>query len=160
MAWDCPNCGTEIESQFKVCWNCGTDIHGNVDENFAIDVDPDHLEENPEIPRVRCQKCNYQGKVLFSTQYKTWGEWIVAGVISSLFSQRSWIHFCHKVCPQCGADQEELVPWSGEISEKAESAWVRASKREARNARKNRMLVYLIFASIFAASYVLWYATR
>lgn len=24
-AWTCPTCGEELESQFMVCWNCGTE---------------------------------------------------------------------------------------------------------------------------------------
>jgi len=32
--WTCPKCSEEIDDEFDVCWNCGTDTEGNVDSEF------------------------------------------------------------------------------------------------------------------------------
>jgi hypothetical protein len=32
--WTCTKCREEIEDGFDVCWNCGTDMEGNVDAEF------------------------------------------------------------------------------------------------------------------------------
>ena len=158
MSWICQNCSTEIEPQFKVCWNCGTDSRGRVDENFARDSDPDDTFDEPEIPRICCDDCGYQGKVLFSTEQKSGLEWIVAGLLSIFISQRSWVHFCHKLCPKCGSSQERHRGWSGEISEQHNALWLAASKREELRTRKNRLLFYFVLASILTASLILWWS--
>ena len=65
MSWICSNCSTNVESSFKVCWKCGTDVHGNIDENFAAETEPDEVSDDPETPRIQCEDCGYRGKVLF-----------------------------------------------------------------------------------------------
>lgn len=158
MNWNCANCGTSIGSEFKVCWNCGTDIDGNLDESFAVDSDPEELLEDPETPRIHCLNCGYQGKVHFSTEHKSGFDWIVAGLVSMLVSQRSWIHFCHRLCPQCGSQQDRHRAWSGEISDSNEATWEQAVNLEASRTRAYRRLFYLVFFCILAAGLILWWA--
>ena len=158
MSWTCQNCGTELEPQFKVCWNCGTDHKGKVDENFAKDSDPDEVSDAPEIPRISCEQCGYQGKVLFSTEQKSGIEWLVAGLLSTFVSQRSWVHFCHKICPSCGSDQQSHRGWSGLISDENESIWDKAFEAEAVRNGKNRRLFYFTMGCILVAILVLWWA--
>ena len=160
MAWTCPHCRTQIESQFKACWKCGTDIDGQFDNHFSVEVDPAELTDEPEIPRIRCTQCGYQGKVLFSTKSKTGLDWVIAGLVSIVVSQRSWIHFCHKVCPQCESPWESLRGWSGIPSDEHQQSWIRANEAENRHAAKNRQLIYLTLGSIAIASLVLWLALR
>lgn len=33
--WICSKCKEELDASYELCWNCGTDKHGNVDEGFA-----------------------------------------------------------------------------------------------------------------------------
>lgn len=160
MSWNCSNCGTKVDPPFQVCWNCGTDAHGNRDENFSPETDPDELSEHPEIPRIRCLKCGYDGKVLFSTREKSWVDWMVAGLISSLVSQRSWIHFCHKICPKCGSSSEEHVNGSSHPTQQANEIWLAANLLESQQTRKRKILFLLILVSLISASLILWFATR
>ena len=39
--WICFNCREAIEPQFKTCWNCGSDEHGNADPQFVNDAEPE-----------------------------------------------------------------------------------------------------------------------
>jgi len=34
VMWTCPKCSEDIDDEFDVCWNCGTDTEGNVDPEF------------------------------------------------------------------------------------------------------------------------------
>lgn len=160
MSWTCPNCGTQVESEFTVCWNCGTDIHGRVDDEFSVESDPDELADEPETPRIRCLQCGYRGKVLFSTRDKTWWEWLLSGLVSILVSQRSWIHFCHQFCPKCDAPRNRLVPWSGDYSPSAEEIWSAAFDEESRLARRRRRLIYLVLGALAVASLILWWSLK
>ncbi|MCP4813886.1 MAG: hypothetical protein GY888_15375 [Planctomycetaceae bacterium] len=160
MAWTCPHCRTPIESQFQNCWKCGTDIDGQLDENFSVETDPDELTDDPEIPRIHCTHCNYKGKVLFSTKSKSGLDWAVAGLVSIVVSQRSWIHFCHKICPKCGAPWEGFHGWSGEIGKEDERTWKKATALENRRAAKNRRFTCLTIGSLAMVSLVVWLALR
>jgi hypothetical protein len=160
MSWTCPHCRTLIDSQFQVCWKCGTDTNGRLDENFSVETDPDELTDEPEIPRIQCTNCSYKGKVLFSTKSKSRLEWAIAGLISMVVSQRSWIHFCHKLCPKCGSAGQEFPAWSGEISKEDENTWHQANALESRRAAQNRRSTSLIIASLVIASWIIWLALR
>lgn len=158
--WQCPTCKTTIDSQFQVCWNCGTSTDGDVNEDFAKEIDAEDLSDAPEIPRIQCRKCDYRGKVLFSTRSKNFVDWIVAGLISISISQRSWIQFCHQICPKCDAPQSELAPWAGKPSIENEQLWESKSSKEERFARKQRRNVYVILFCVAAAIAILAWAVR
>jgi hypothetical protein len=40
--WECPNCRSEVEDSFEICWSCGTSIDGVFDPSFvtADDAEP------------------------------------------------------------------------------------------------------------------------
>ncbi len=44
--WNCPGCGSEVDDDFELCWNCGTAVDGTQDPNFvsADDAGPIHDE--------------------------------------------------------------------------------------------------------------------
>jgi hypothetical protein len=52
--WRCPNCGTQIEPEFEVCWKCGTCQDGTRAEGFQAEPSdpavPD-LGPDPEPPK-------------------------------------------------------------------------------------------------------------
>ena len=41
----CTNCNKEFEEGFDVCWNCGTDKHGNATQEF---IRPEDQPEDPD----------------------------------------------------------------------------------------------------------------
>lgn len=158
--WQCPSCKTTIESQFQVCWNCGTDDSGGVNESFAKEIDAENLSDAPEIPRIQCRRCDYRGKVLFSTRSKKFIDWIVAGLISISISQRSWIQFCHQICPKCNAPQNDLAAWAGEPTDENEQLWQAKTSDEESFARKQRRNVYIVLLCLVAAIAILTWAIR
>lgn len=38
--WICPNCGADVESNFDVCWQCGSDREGHAPPGFTRDNEP------------------------------------------------------------------------------------------------------------------------
>jgi hypothetical protein len=34
--WDCPKCGTKVDSDFEICWKCGTTREGVEDPEFQV----------------------------------------------------------------------------------------------------------------------------
>ena len=158
MSWTCSNCSTKIDARFGACWKCGTDASGNPDPDFAAESDPEDLTEDPESPRIHCQNCGYQGKALFSTEKKSFADWLVAGLLSIAVSPKSWIHFCHLLCPKCGAGDQNHRPWSGEIQPENRELWMAANRLEELRNRKKRHLVYLVFGSLLLAGSVLWWS--
>jgi hypothetical protein len=52
MMWRCPECGTDVEGSFDVCWRCGTTRNGTRDPEFRTADDPEAI---PETPRERPQ---------------------------------------------------------------------------------------------------------
>jgi hypothetical protein len=39
-AWDCPNCGAEVDAGLEACWACGTTIDGEADPDFEVATAP------------------------------------------------------------------------------------------------------------------------
>jgi hypothetical protein len=54
--WSCTRCYEEIDDGFDVCWNCGTDRSGKIDESFeTADAPIDApIEESTRLPKARC----------------------------------------------------------------------------------------------------------
>lgn len=158
--WQCPTCRTTVESSFQVCWKCGTDENGIVDETFGSEIDPEELEDEPETPRIACGNCDYRGKVLFTARDKPALDWVLAALISLLVSQRSWIQFCHQVCPRCGAGRSQLKSYAGEVSVDSEQSWETANRQELMFSRQKKRTILFGIASFFVAAGILWYAVN
>jgi hypothetical protein len=71
--WNCPNCREEVDDDFDVCWNCGADIHGEVDPSFrhadATDDEPaavatDRLAGSVYASPLVISNMNYGGGVI------------------------------------------------------------------------------------------------
>jgi hypothetical protein len=45
--WDCPSCSESIESQFDLCWNCGTEMPAEFVRKLA--ADEANVEEQPGV---------------------------------------------------------------------------------------------------------------
>ena len=49
----CSHCGESLESQFEICWNCGTSKDGDLDPEFELlrekDTEPDQIESAKSI---------------------------------------------------------------------------------------------------------------
>ena len=89
----CPNCNTEIENNFEICWNCSYSLT----ENRVIDFDKE-LETNKR--KINCLRCNIN--LLYSGVYR-FHEGRRFGFLGNLFEL-----FVNKesfeiyVCPKCG----------------------------------------------------------
>jgi hypothetical protein len=49
--WTCPSCATDIEDDFDICWQCGTDQRGNTDPYFM--PEPKEQPQNPDHPAAK-----------------------------------------------------------------------------------------------------------
>ena len=51
--WTCPKCGSQVDSSFDVCWNCGTTPEGVEDPTFvkADDVAADESPVDLDMPK-------------------------------------------------------------------------------------------------------------
>ncbi len=48
--WTCPNCQTQVDASFDVCWSCGTSRDGTKDPNFVrADDAPVDLESPVDL---------------------------------------------------------------------------------------------------------------
>jgi hypothetical protein len=36
-SWRCPECGSQVDAGFEICWNCGTSRDGQIDPSFAAE---------------------------------------------------------------------------------------------------------------------------
>jgi len=89
---NCPNCNSEIEDNFQLCWNCNYSFA----ENKVVDI-KDLSKGSREIDCLRCKI-----PMIFSGQYKFHeGARIGAlGNIFELFINRE--RFDLYICPKCG----------------------------------------------------------
>ena len=89
----CPNCKTEIEDNFEICWNCCYSLT----ENRVIDLEKE-LDTNKR--KIACLRCNTN---LFYSGIYRFHEGTNLGVFGNLFE-----FFVNKesfeiyVCPKCG----------------------------------------------------------
>ncbi|MDO8898649.1 MAG: hypothetical protein Q7V19_13450 [Bacteroidales bacterium] len=89
---NCPNCNSEVESSFELCWNCNYSFA----ENKIIDI-KDLTQGSREMDCLRCKI-----PLLFSGQYK-FHEGAKVGVLGNLFEiflNRE--KFDLYMCPKCG----------------------------------------------------------
>jgi Zn finger protein HypA/HybF involved in hydrogenase expression len=89
---NCPNCNSEVENNFELCWNCNYSFT----ENQIIDI-KDLAKGSREIDCLRCKI-----PLLFSGQYK-FHEGTRVGVLGNLFEiflNRE--KFDLYMCPKCG----------------------------------------------------------
>ncbi len=50
--WNCPKCGSTVDSGFDVCWACGTSVDGVEDPTFRPAEDYDPIETPSVAPRL------------------------------------------------------------------------------------------------------------
>lgn len=46
--WDCPKCAESVDDDFDICWQCGTDRHGNEDQEFTRAEDTEAIFDPAE----------------------------------------------------------------------------------------------------------------
>ena len=90
---NCPNCKSEVENNFNLCWNCNWSFM----ENKVIDLDDFNRTDERDI---NCLRCNV--RLLFSGNYKfhEGTRYGVLGNVFELFTNRE--SFDLYICPKCG----------------------------------------------------------
>lgn len=87
----CPNCQSEIEENFDVCWNCNYSI---IEKKI---MDFDSMVDTKEIDCLRCNvPLVYSGEYKFHEGTRTG----LLGNIFELFTNRE--KFQLYTCPKCG----------------------------------------------------------
>jgi len=91
---DCPNCHSDVEDDFDLCWNCNY----NFTEKQVIEINENN--DDDIISNIDCIRCNV--KLVYSGFYKFHeGPRLgVLGNIFELFENRK--HFDIFICPNCG----------------------------------------------------------
>lgn len=52
--WRCPNCGTQVDDGFQLCWSCGTASDGTLNADFHAEPDDPTVSDpgpEPELPK-------------------------------------------------------------------------------------------------------------
>ena len=89
----CPNCKTEIENNFEICWNCCYSLT----ENRVIDFEKESVSNKKEINCLRCGiKLIYSGIYHFH-EGKRYG--VFGNLFELLVNKESFDIY---VCPKCG----------------------------------------------------------
>lgn len=101
---NCPNCNSEIEDNFELCWNCNY----SCTENRVIEIKDMALQHgNRAVDCLRCEiPLVFSGKFNFHEGAR----FGVLGNIFELFVNKE--AFDLYVCPKCGK-VEFFVPLSG-----------------------------------------------
>ncbi len=90
---NCPNCNSEVENSFDLCWNCNYSFT----EKTVI-----YISENKDddFSNIDCLRCN--AKLIYSGQYKFHEGTRIGGLgnFFQLFQHRK--HFDIYICPECG----------------------------------------------------------
>lgn len=89
---NCPNCNSEIEDNFEVCWNCNYSLT----ENKVVEFN-DPSEKRKDIDCLRCKvPLNFSGNFKFheGTRFGIFGNLLEAFVNRESFDLY--------VCPKCG----------------------------------------------------------
>ena len=88
----CPNCTTEIDDNFEICWKCCYSLT----EQRVIDLE----QESVYKKEIDCLRCNV--RLLFSGNYR-FHEGARFGVLGDLFELLvNKESFDLYVCPKCG----------------------------------------------------------
>jgi len=89
---NCPNCNSEIEDNFELCWNCNYSLK----ENRIVEI----KEFTKGSREINCLRCNIP--LIFSGNYK-FHEGARTGVLGNIFEifvNRET--FDLYICPKCG----------------------------------------------------------
>jgi Zn finger protein HypA/HybF involved in hydrogenase expression len=89
---NCPNCNSEIEENFELCWNCNFSIT----ENKIIEI----KDLNNNKKDINCLRCNTP--YIYSGEYK-FHEGPKIGILGNLFE--AFVNreaFDIYACPKCG----------------------------------------------------------
>jgi hypothetical protein len=88
----CPNCNSEIEDNFELCWNCNYSLT----EGRIIEIN----EDNSRRRKIDCLRCNVP--LVFSGNYK-FHEGSRIGVFGNVFEAfLNRESFDLYICPKCG----------------------------------------------------------
>jgi ribosomal protein S27AE len=89
---NCPNCNSEIEDNFQLCWNCSFSLT----ENKVVDI-KDLAKGSREMDCIRCKI-----PMIFAGQYK-FHEGARIGVLGNIFELLvNREKFDLYICPKCG----------------------------------------------------------
>ena len=90
----CPNCNSEVEDNFDLCWNCNYSFS----ENKVVEIKD--AENGPNIKEINCLRCNVP--LVFAGNFK-FHEGTRFGIFGNLFE--GFINresFNLYICPKCG----------------------------------------------------------
>jgi hypothetical protein len=63
---NCPNCNTEVETGFEICWNCNYSLEDQKTIDFGDDTPIRLKSENKKIDCLRCKvPLTYHGHYKF-----------------------------------------------------------------------------------------------
>lgn len=171
--WKCSNCKADVDDDFHICWNCGTLADGSVDPTFAPEQDITDLPAD-WVPRIRCEACGYQGKVLkHHLGYAFWMIAVSLGVSGLVGFLAPWLWFVSLFvfgtvllslgnrtvdrCPACGR-RHGLQNWRGEPTFEAEQGWNSArcadDQKFAANKRNLLVLLMIVLAGSVVSLYI------
>jgi Zn finger protein HypA/HybF involved in hydrogenase expression len=88
----CPNCQSEIEDNFELCWNCNYSFT----ENKVVDI----KDLNKGSREINCLRCNIP--LIYSGEYK-FHEGATPGFFGNIFEVfQKKEKFDLYICPKCG----------------------------------------------------------
>lgn len=158
--WKCHRCAEGVEDNFDVCWNCGTSFGGEDHPDFPADIE---AFEQPDgwVPRIRCEKCGYEGQVLLAHfGYRWWMFLIVIALFpAAIFLLLAFMLIANhrfRRCPQCG-NHEKLREIDTEPAPAANVVWETATKLDAEKFAANKLRMLGIALVMFALSCVAMY---
>jgi len=147
--WKCLQCFEEVEEDFDVCWNCGTDREGQSDEHFQAANEYPTFDDSSI---VKCHSCGYQGKVFGGGKRDIPFPILLPGFffVAKLPSAPL---VC---CPRCRSDN--VHPWSGESDADADDVWQSALKDQKSREFRRLLLLFGVLAGLAAAfvGFVYW----
>jgi hypothetical protein len=161
--WKCSSCREEIDDEFDVCWQCGTDRSGQVDSEF------ERADAPPAIEAViastgKCAKCGYEGRPLL-VRYRP-PLWSIplgfALALTGVGAIGLMIFFLvlrnrrDVRCPSCGS-RDSLAPSSKPPSPQSEAVWQEAVRSDLLAAQSNNwILVSLCLVMLVYAAGSIW----
>jgi hypothetical protein len=104
--WNCPSCGEDNDSDFGICWNCGTEFKdGAKPLDFAADAPDLALDDDGPVERVlQCPRCGTPmqgfGRIRFHESSST--RPVIYGALGGLLVNRNAFDAYACSAPDCG----------------------------------------------------------
>jgi hypothetical protein len=104
--WNCPSCGEDNDSDFGICWNCGTEFEGGAKPpEFAADAPDLALDDDGPVERVlQCPRCGTPmqgfGRIRFHESSST--RPVIYGALGGLLVNRNAFDAYACSAPDCG----------------------------------------------------------